>query len=103
MMASMSIPLPQRVPQNAPGDFYVQAGCCTKCCMVHGEAPNLLNDPSQPFEECYFRRQPQTPQEFEQAVAAICVSEVCALRYAGCDPQILRKLHEHGLAGQCDH
>src|SRR5882672_2277680 len=84
--------LPQRVPQNAPGDFYVQANRCTRCCMPHHEAPDLMNDPDAPFEECYFRRQPQTPDEVVQAMNAICVSEVCALRYGGRDPEIIRQV-----------
>jgi hypothetical protein len=99
----MPTPLPQRVPENAPGDFYVEANCCTSCCLVHGEAPELLNDPEQPFRECYFRRQPQTPEEIDRAIEAICLSEVGALRYGGSDPAILAKLRARGAAAQCDH
>ena len=55
----MATQLPQRVPENAPGDFYVERDVCTRCCIPHGEAPELLNDPKVDFRECYFRRQPQ--------------------------------------------
>jgi hypothetical protein len=99
----MSTPLPQRVPENAPGDFYVQADCCTSCCLVHEDAPDLLNDPAEPFRECYFRRQPQTPEEIDRAINAICVSEMAALRYGGTDPVIIAKMRERGVADQCDH
>jgi hypothetical protein len=99
----MPLSLPQRVPENAPGDFYVEAGCCTSCCLPHGEAPELLNDPDEPFKECYFRRQPRTPEEVDRAVEAICVSEVCALRYGGTDPAIIDKLRRRDAAAQCDH
>src|SRR5688500_8150324 len=99
----MPTSLPQRVPQNAPGDFYVEAGLCTRCCLVHGEAPDLLNDPGQPFDECYFRRQPQTPDELDRAISAICVSEMCALRYGGSDESIIAKLRARHSAAQCDH
>ena len=95
--------LPQRVPENAPGDFYVEAGCCMQCCIVHGEAPDLLNDLKQPFEHCFFRRQPQTPEEIEQAISAICVSCICALRYGGTDESIISTLHARDAASQCDH
>jgi hypothetical protein len=98
----MAISLPQRVPQNAPGDFYVEAGMCTRCCLPHGEAPELLNDRTAPFDECYFRRQPQTPDEVERAVAAMCVSEMCALRYAGNDPSVIAKLRARDLGWLCD-
>jgi hypothetical protein len=99
----MKVSLPQRVPENAPGDFYVEAGLCTRCCLIHGEAPELLNDPEQPFEECYFRRQPQTPDEIERAISAMCVSEMCALRYGGTDPTIIAKLRARQLGSHCDH
>jgi hypothetical protein len=99
----MPTPLPQRVPENVAGDFYVQADLCTQCCLPHGEAPELLNDPKQFFRECYFRRQPQTPEETDRAINAICVSEMDALRYSGTDPAILAKLRERGAAAQCDH
>jgi hypothetical protein len=98
----MAIPLPQRVPQNAPGDFYVQAGMCTACCLPHGEAPDLLNDAKQAFHECFFRRQPQTPEEVDRAISALWVSEVCALRYAGSDPQIIAKLRSRDCGHLCD-
>lgn len=99
----MNKPLPERVPENAPGDFYVEAGQCTRCCLVHAEAPDLLNDLRQAFEECFFRRQPQTPAEIEQAINAISVSEICALRYGGTDPAIIARLRERNCASQCDH
>jgi hypothetical protein len=98
----MDVPLPQRVAENAPGDFYVEAGSCTRCCLVHGEAPDLLNDPQQPFQECYFRRQPQTPAEIDQAISAISVSEMSALRYGGSDPTIIEKLRAAKCGRQCD-
>ena len=90
----MTTPLPQRVPENAPGDFYVERGLCTGCCLPHGEAPELLNDPNVEFRECYFRRQPQNDAEVEQAVRAMSVSCVEALRYAGNDPKIIARLAE---------
>src|SRR5438874_7897317 len=99
----MTVPLPQRVPENVPGDFYVEAGLCTRCCLVHGEARELLNDPNKPFEECFFRRQPKTPEEVEAAIIAISVSEMGALRYGGTDPEIIAKLRARRCAHACDH
>lgn len=98
----MSIPLPQRVPQNAPGDFYVQSGLCTRCCLPHGEAPELLNDEKQDFRECFFRRQPQTPEEVDSAIRALWVSEMCALRYAGTNPEVIAQLRARGCGHLCD-
>jgi hypothetical protein len=90
----MTTPLPQRVPENAPGDFYVERNTCTRCCLPHEQAPELLNDPSAPFRECYFRRQPRNAEELEHALRAISVSCVDALHYAGNDPKILARLAE---------
>lgn len=102
-MGVVSIPLPQRVPQNVPGDFYVEVGLCTQCCIVHGEAPDLLNDPAQRFDECFFRRQPQTHEEVERAITAMSLSEMEALRYGGTDPEIVAMLLARGCARLCDH
>lgn len=99
----MAIPLPQRVPENAPGDFYVEAGPCMRCCLPHGEAPDLLNDPDKPFEQCFFRRQPQTTTEIEQAIQALWVSDVAALRYGGTDPDVIAKLRARNCGHLCDH
>lgn len=99
----MRISLPQRVPQNVAGDFYVEANLCTRCCLVHGEAPELLNDPEQPFEECFFRRQPETSEEIDRAIDAVYVSEMCALRYGGTDPDILARFRARNAAAYCDH
>ena len=92
-----------RVPENAPGDFYVEADRCTQCCIVHGEAPDLMNDCGREFRQCYFRRQPQTPEEVERAIRAVWASEVAALRYGGTDQAIIRRLHEMGCGDCCDH
>jgi hypothetical protein len=99
----MTISLPQRVPENAPGDFYVEAGSCMLCGLPHSEAPELMNDSNEDFWECYFRRQPQTPEELNHAIDAICVSDLGCLRYGGTDQAIIRRLHERGCGDRCDH
>lgn len=98
----MAISLKQRVPENAPGDFYVEADTCLTCCMPHREAPELMNDCTEDFRECYFRRQPQTPEEVERAIRAIGASDLACVRYGGSDQAIIRRLHEIGRADCCD-
>jgi hypothetical protein len=51
---------------------------------------------------CYFKRQPQTPEEIERALEAVWRSEIQGLRYAGTDPEILRRLTDKGCADCCD-
>jgi hypothetical protein len=93
---------PRRVPENSAGDFYVVAGFCMRCCLPHGEAPNLMNDPDAEFKSCFFRRQPETPDEVEQAISAMHVSEVAALRYGGTDDRIITRLCSKGMSHLCD-
>ena len=99
----MPNPPRERVPENAPGDFCVEANMCLRCCLPHAEAPELMNDASIKFRECYFRRQPQTDAEVEQAIQAFCVSETGAQRYGGTSAAIIRRLHEVGCGDCCDH
>jgi hypothetical protein len=94
--------LRQRVAENATGDFYVEAGYCMRCCLPHGEAPELMNDPEINFAECYFRRQPQTREEVEHAIQAIQVCEVASICYGGTDPAIIDRLARLGRGSQCD-
>ena len=93
----------KRTPENVAGDFYVEADLCILCCLPHGEAPDLLNDCTRDFRECYFRRQPETPEEVEQAIQAIHVSCMCALRYGGADQTIISRLRDLDCAERCDH
>jgi len=99
----MSNQSPARVPENVPGDFYVEANVCLQCCLAHAEAPDLMNDAEVDFEECYFRRQPNTEAEVQRAINAIWVSELSALRYGGTDQAILLRLHEIGHGHCCDN
>jgi hypothetical protein len=99
----MQTPMCKRVSENAPGDFYVEAGCCVRCCLPHGEAPELMNDPSVDFRGCYFRRQPEDAKEIEHAIQAIRISEVACLRYGGTNQAILQRLHQLGKGRACDH
>ena len=90
----------ERTPLNAEGDFYVMKDTCITCLAPEHEAPELMG-----LDEatgCYFRRQPQTPEELEQAIEAVSVSCVAALRYAGNDPEILERLRAKGEESQCD-
>lgn len=89
-----------RHPANAPGDFYVEDEICITCDAPRHAAPDLiamLND-----EHCYFKKQPETLAEVEQAVEAVQVSCCEGLRYAGKDSSILSLLKIKGCASQCD-
>jgi hypothetical protein len=100
MVKDMSKSNFERTPLNAEGDFYVVKDTCLSCTAPHHEAPELLG-----LDEeigCYFRRQPQTPEELTHAVEAVWVSCVEALRYSGNDPEILERLRAKGCKSQSD-
>lgn len=81
--------------KNAPGPFYVVDTECMTCGYPHVLAPDLMawemNSEGREAH-CYFRKQPETPQEIEQAVNAVNGSCCGALRYAGSDREILKRL-----------
>jgi hypothetical protein len=52
---------------------------------------------------CYFKRQPQTPEEVQQAIRAVHVGCCGAVRYGGRDPQIINRLRALGSSDDCDH
>jgi hypothetical protein len=90
----------ERTPLNADGDFYVVKDMCITCMAPHQEAPELMGVDGE--TGCYFRRQPQTPEELNHAVEAIWVSCVQALRYSGNDPEILDRLRARDCKAQSD-
>src|SRR3954470_6664149 len=93
----------QPYPKNAPGDFYVQDERCIACTAPEHEAPDLMaHEDGQGGYHCYFKRQPETPEEVERAIMACHVSCVRAVRYAGRNPKILKRFKEIGSGDSCD-
>jgi len=71
------------------------------CGAPHAVAPDLIGwakTDDGPFCHCIWKKQPETPEEFEQAVAAFEVSDVGCYRYAGRDPAVMMKIRQF-----CDH
>jgi hypothetical protein len=88
-------------PCNAPGDFYVEDGCCITCGVPHMVAPDLFgwtDDES----HCFVRRQPASPEEVDSAVHALWSAEASCIRYRGTDRALLNRIAEMGEADQCD-
>ena len=91
-----------RHPLNAPGPFYVENERCILCLLPHHEAPTLMgimrnSKDSDKHSHCYFKRQPESDEEIEQAIRALRIACCSALRYAGNDQKIIEKLKELGL------
>ena len=91
-------------PRNAPGPFYVEDQLCTCCEAPYLEAPTLMeaDDEKGSYPHCYFKRQPETPEETEQAIMACVVSCVGAVRYGGHDPEILKRFRQLHCESACD-
>ncbi len=67
-------------------------GDCVQCEAPEAKAPELLAPLRDGNIDTYFVRQPKTPEEVEHACNAIRVCCAYALRYAGMDPAIIRRL-----------
>jgi len=91
---------PERGKKNIAGDFYTIEDGCLACMLPEGEAPTLLNDDEDEYET-FFVRQPQTPEEIEQACCAIEVCCTEALRYGGKDREIIKRLGNN--PAYCDY
>jgi hypothetical protein len=93
----------KRYPKNVPGPFFVANNECITCMAPVHAAPDLMG-----FDEkvghCYFKKQPSTPEELEQAARAVWVSCCQAVQYSGDDSEIKRMIDEYdrdGLIRKC--
>jgi len=90
-------------PETAPGGFYVQNEVCITCGAPEVEGKGLIEHSTKDGHgSCYFKKQPETDEEVENAINAVMVSCIGALRYGGTDENILRKMFELGLSSMCD-
>jgi len=79
-------------PESAPGDFYVINEGCMSCGAPHALAPDLIGWAPVDENHCTWKKQPETPEELEQAIAAFDASCCDNYRYAGADPEIIARL-----------
>jgi hypothetical protein len=79
----------KRYPENAPGPFYVEEDLCILCGAPEAVSPNLVGMTER---HCYFKKQPESPEELEQAIKAVDVSCWGAYRYSGHNPKVIGRL-----------
>jgi len=101
-----------RIPHklNAPGDFYVEDGCCTACDLPSAEAPGFFeyevtdNEhwPGRTASHCYFCKQPQNEAEVKLVLNAMMVQEIDCIRYKGKDDTVLGLMETEGLQEYSD-
>jgi hypothetical protein len=83
------MPEQKRYPENVPGPFYVEDDLCIICRAPEAISPNLVGGNE---KHCYFKTQPRTPEEFEQAIRAVESCCCGAYRYAGNDLNVMARL-----------
>jgi hypothetical protein len=76
-------------PQNAPGDFYVENGCCTLCGVPWSEAPELF---AVDDKQCYVKRQPTNDAEVHKMISVMEIQELACIRYKGRDQAIVEAI-----------
>lgn len=86
--------------KNAPGDFYVENGCCMFCAVPSDIAPNLFAWDGE--RHCYVARQPANDAETNQMLRAIRSAELGCIRYRGTDPQMFKRFGALGEPDLCD-
>jgi len=92
---------PKSYRLNVLGDFYVEDGCCTFCGVPEVLAPDLF-ETNTSGEQCYVKKQPQSPDEIRRMIAVIAAQDLGCVRYAGLDTIILREIVRANEASSCD-
>ena len=92
----------QRHPMNVPGPFYVVNEGCLACTAPEHVAPDLMAHVESPYYHCYFKKQPTTLDELEQACQAVLVACCEMVRYASNDPHVMARLEQLCMASSCD-
>jgi hypothetical protein len=80
------------------GDFYVASDCCLFCGVPQAAAPDLIGWTDDKYALCYWKKQPETSEELEQAIAVLSGQDVGCHRYAGRDPAVQLRIG----GGNCD-
>jgi len=89
----------ERHPLSVVADLYVKKRCCTACGVPDVTAPDLIGWTDEKVSHCYWRRQPETEAELEQAFKLLDHQELGCHRYAGTDPKIQARIGRES----CDH
>ena len=79
-------------PDSERGDFYVEGGCCLSCGVPQAVAPNLVGWTDERYAQCYWKKQPETPEELERAFAVFDGQEVGCHRYSGNNAEIQTRI-----------
>ena len=87
-------------PENVPGDFYVEDGCCLSCGMPTTVAPDLFDYAEE--GHCFVKFQPRTASDHMRMISAILVADTGCIRYKGQDRTVQSQLINAYEGDQCD-
>lgn len=79
----------KRYPEDEPGPFYVEDDLCVLCGATQPVAPNLV---AMNERQCFFKKQPESTKQLEQAILAVSVCCCDAYRYSGNDTKVISRL-----------
>jgi hypothetical protein len=91
-----------KYPENVSGPFWVECDLCMFCRAPESVAPGLIGF-SEAKSHCYFKKQPDTVAELDQAIKAVELSCCGAYHYAGEDEETKRKLKDAGCQEAIDY
>ncbi len=91
----------EATPSNSPGEFYVAKDECITCGVPEAEAPALMGFDEE-VSSCFFKRQPATLDELNQAIRAVAASCCRAVRYRGSDFYVQRELKKRDSLDSID-
>lgn len=104
--------MPERTPfpQNVPGDWYVEDGCCITCAVPMVVAPDLFSWAIGPdgheVLHCFVSRQPRGEPELDRMLGAAREADAGCIRYRGFDARVRARLRacnaEHAIDGPDD-
>lgn len=77
-------------PGSSDGDFYRVCDECVSCGVPQSVAPDLIG--STEDGQCFWKKQPETPEELARALDVINGSCVAAHHYAGHDAAIISQI-----------
>ena len=88
-------------PQNVPGPFYVENGCCLLCDLPRSVAPEMFRY-TENEDHCFIHHQPQTPEEFQKMMEVLKSQDIMCIRCRSRDSNLLEQLRQHDLQEICD-
>jgi hypothetical protein len=91
-------PKPRRHPDSASGDFYAVYGACASCGVPEVVAPDLIGG-SIGGKHCFWKKQPESPEELARAIEVLRTQDLDCHRYGGKNPEILKCLPQEN----CDY